>query len=157
MNLWRLWSQALRYIFLYLSFEQQSQISWTVENYKRDIVKAKLDDTLFHLVKKFTIIGVMTSFNFGSLRNVDHPVVSNVILKHYLNSRPQEINLLTFFSAYEKEFWSIDTRNRWSTNTGNRDLQWKDDLHRIWYRLHSAAGSLFCSRFLLLQTVSQAN
>ena len=88
---------------------------------------------------------------FCSLWNVGHLVISNVVLRHYLNSQPPlDINLISFFFfflfsfAYKRENWSNNTR--------------KDDLHIIWYRLHSAAGAMFHSRFLVLQTVSvQAN
>ena len=78
-----------------------------------------------------------------------HPhLFSFLVLKHY--SKPtQDVNL-SFFSAYKRESWS--------TNTRNRELPWKDYLHLIWYRLHSVAGAMFHSRFLVLQTVSsQAN
>ena len=54
------------------------------------------------------------------------------------------------FVAYKREGWP--------TNTRNRELQWKDDLHVIWYRLHSVVGAMLHCCFLVLQMVSsQAN
>ena len=99
--------------------------------------------------KKILLIGITVFFNFASLRNFGHPqLFPFLVFKHY--SKPtQDVNLSVFI-AYKRESWS--------TNARNLDLQWKDDLHLIWYRLHSACGAMFHSRFLVLQTVSsQAN
>ena len=44
---------------------------------------------LFHLAKIMNFTNCdydMTSSNFGSLWNVSHPVISNVVFKRYLNS-----------------------------------------------------------------------
>ena len=55
----------------------------------------------------------------------------------------KNIILLSIFSAFWTELCSTNTNQRY---------QRKDDLHLIWYRLHSVAGARFHHSFLVLQT-----
>ena len=138
--------------------------------------ESKTGQFAFPFSKKSVLqIGVMTVIQFWQPSECWSSSYFQCSPQHYLNSQPPwHINLLSFFSASAKQFWSTNTRNRWSTNTRNHwstntknrwsantrnhDLQWKDDLHLIWYRLHSVAGAMFYHRLLVPQTVSsQAN
>ena len=103
-----------------------------------DILKAKPGDTHFHLAEtkiKYDFLQCWHSSECWSSCYVQ--CSPQTLLKLPASLRYKFVIL---FSAYRRESWSTNTR--------------RDDLHLIWYHLHSVAGAMFHSRFLVLQTVS---